>query len=87
MSVYGNVVGSVAPTPDTTLSIAGKSADAKSTGDELNKKFDKAGGTFTGNVIAGSSYQAVGTSLLRNSKIVSADTGPTVNGEICWQYE
>ena len=35
MSVYGNVVGSVTPTPDTTLSITGKSADAKATGDAL----------------------------------------------------
>lgn len=44
-------------------------------------------GTFGGQVVANSSGQAVGTSLLRNSKIVSADTNPTVNGEICWTYE
>ena len=45
-----------------------------------------AAGTFAGQVVANSSGQAVGTSLLRNSKLVSADTNPTVNGEINWTY-
>lgn len=44
-------------------------------------------GTFAGQVVANANGQAVGTSLLRNSKIVSAETNPTVNGEICWLYE
>jgi hypothetical protein len=44
-------------------------------------------GTFGGQVVANASGQAVGTSLLRNSKLVSADTNPTVNGEICWTYK
>ena len=44
-------------------------------------------GTFAGEVIANSSGQNPGTSLLRNSKLVSADTNPTVNGEICWTYK
>ena len=43
-------------------------------------------GTFAGQVVANGSGQAPGTSLLRNSKIVSADTDPTVNGEINWTY-
>lgn len=43
-------------------------------------------GTFSGQVIANSSGQAESTSLLRNSKLVSEDTNPTVNGEICWTY-
>ena len=46
----------------------------------------KSGGTFTGTIKAGSSYQSYSTSLLRNSKLVSSDTTPTVNGEICWTY-
>lgn len=46
----------------------------------------KSGGTFTGTIKAGSSYQSYSTSLLRNSKLVSTDTTPTVNGEICWTY-
>ena len=44
-------------------------------------------GTFAGQVVANSSGQAVGTSLLRNSKLVSTETNPTVNGEICWTYQ
>lgn len=86
MSVYGNVVGSIAPTPDATLSVSGKPADAKSTGDELNKKFDKAGGTFTGTVIAGSDYQDPSTMAVRNSKLSASSEDPTVNGEIVWVY-
>lgn len=44
-------------------------------------------GTFAGQVVANSSGQTPGTSLLRNSKLVSAETDPTVNGEINWTYE
>lgn len=43
-------------------------------------------GTFAGQVVAKSSGQAVGTSLLRNSKLVSTATYATVNGEINWLY-
>jgi len=38
-------------------------------------------------VVASSSGQTYSTSLLRNSKLVSTETTPTVNGEICWTYE
>lgn len=41
-------------------------------------------GTFAGQVVANASGQAPGTSLMRNSKIVSEETTPTVNGEIFW---
>lgn len=44
-------------------------------------------GTFAGRVIANASAQAPGTALLRNSKIVSSDTTPSNNGEICWTYK
>lgn len=44
-------------------------------------------GTFAGQVVANGSGQTPGTSLLRNSRLVSADTNPTVNGEICWTYK
>lgn len=44
-------------------------------------------GTFAGQVVANSTYQSPTTSLLRNSKLVSTDTNPTVNGEIYWIYE
>ena len=46
----------------------------------------KSGGTFNGTIKAGSSYQSYSTSLLRNSKLVSSDTTPSVNGEINWTY-
>lgn len=46
----------------------------------------KSGGTFTGTIKSGSSYQSYSTSLLRNSKLVSSDTTPSVNGEINWTY-
>lgn len=45
------------------------------------------GGTFAGQVAANSSRQTPSVSCLRNSKIVSADTNPTANGEINWTYE
>lgn len=45
------------------------------------------GGTFTGQVAANSSRQTPSVSCLRNSKIVSADTNPTANGEINWTYK
>lgn len=44
-------------------------------------------GTFAGQVVANSSQQAPATSLVRNSKLVSSESTPTVNGEIFWQYE
>lgn len=44
-------------------------------------------GTFAGEVIANASYQAPATSLLRNSKLVTSETTPSNNGEICWMYE
>ena len=43
-------------------------------------------GTFAGQVVANASGQTPGTSLLRNSKLVSADTNPSNNGEINWTY-
>lgn len=44
-------------------------------------------GTFAGVVVANSEGQSPDISLLRNSKLVSTETNPTVNGEICWTYE
>lgn len=47
----------------------------------------KSGGTFTGTVKAGgASYESPTTYLLRNTRLASSDTTPTVNGEICWTY-
>ena len=63
---------------------AGNGISASQSGNTLNLSV---AGTFAGQVVANSSGQTHGTSLLRNSKLVSADTNPTVNGEICWTYE
>ena len=47
---------------------------------------DITAGTFAGQVVANASGQTPGTMLVRNSKLVSAEETPTVNGEICWVY-
>lgn len=44
-------------------------------------------GTFGGQVVAHSSYQTYSTYLLRNTRLASSDTNPTVNGQICWTYK
>ena len=44
-------------------------------------------GTFASYVKANASNQDPATSLIRNSALVSADTNPTVNGEIFWTYK
>ena len=68
-----------------TLTIAaGDGISASQSGNTLNLSV---AGTFAGQVVANSSGQTPGTSLLRNSKLVSAETNPTVNGEICWTYK
>ena len=46
----------------------------------------KSGGTFTGTIKAGSSYEAYSTFLLRNMRLASSDIAPPINGEICWTY-
>lgn len=44
-------------------------------------------GTFAGQVVANASGQTPGTYLVRNSKLSASEETPTVNGQICWQYE
>lgn len=44
-------------------------------------------GTFAGQVVAASSAQTPGTSLLRNSKMVTSESYPSNNGEINWMCE
>lgn len=67
---------------DKGVSAETAASNAQTTADAA---LPKAGGTMTGELIAGT--QTESTSLLRNSKLVSAETNPTVNGEICWTYE
>lgn len=44
-------------------------------------------GTLAGQVVANSSGQTWSTYCLRNTRLASTDTNPTVNGEICWTYK
>lgn len=71
---------------DTNAYLEGKLAEKYSPANKPSAAAVTAG-TFAGQVVANASGQAAGTSLLRNSKLVSADTNPTVNGEICWTYK
>lgn len=48
---------------------------------------DITAGTFAGQVAANSGGQTPGEYLVRNSKLSAAEEHPTVNGQICWQYE
>ena len=78
------VSSSVSSSSTTT---AASSSAVKSAYDKAVAAMPKTGGTFTGTVkAAGEGYQAPGTSMLRNTKLVSSDTTPTVNGEIFWTY-
>ena len=52
---------------------------------EGGKYMPISGGTFTGAAHAKSG--AGSTAQLRNTALVSAETYPTVNGQINWQYE
>lgn len=44
-------------------------------------------GTFAGQVVANGSGQTYSTYCLRNTRLASSDTNPTVNGQICWTYK
>ena len=70
----------------SSTTTAASSSAVKAAYDKAVTAMPKTGGTFTGTIKAGSSYQSYSTSLLRNSKLVSTDTTPTVNGEINWTY-
>lgn len=78
------VSSSVSSSSTTT---AASSSAVKQAYDKAVDAMPKSGGTFTGTIkAAGEGYQAPGTSLLRNTKLVSSDTTPSVNGEIFWTY-
>lgn len=51
------------------------------------KAISVTGGTFIGAIYAGEANQNPGTYLVRNSKLSATEQTPTVNGQICWQYE
>ena len=53
----------------------------------IENRVKKTGDTMAGELKASSSAQDYSTMLIRNSKLVSTETIPTNNGEICWLYE
>lgn len=78
------VSSSVSSSSTTT---AASSSAVKQAYDKAAAAMPKSGGTFTGTVKAGgASYESPTTYLLRNTRLASSDTTPTVNGEICWTY-
>ena len=84
-------------TVDSALSTTSKNpVQNKVVTEALNNKADNehfqgaetvTSGAFGGSVAAGALYQSPSISLLRNSKLVSTDTDPAIEGEIFWTYE
>lgn len=70
----------------TSTTTAASSSAVKSAYDKATAAMPKTGGTFTGTVYAGNSYQSHSIFLLRNTMLASSDTTPTINGQICWTY-
>lgn len=80
--------------PTVSASVSSSSTTTAASSSAVKQAYDlaaaampKSGGTFTGTVKAGgASYESPTTYLLRNTRLASSDTTPTVNGEICWTY-
>lgn len=77
------ISNSVTTTSDDTIA---SSTAVKTAYDKATAAMPKSGGTFTGSVSAGNNYQSYSTYLLRNVRLASSDTTPSVNGQICWTY-
>lgn len=52
-----------------------------------NVDFNIADASMQAATIRVKAQQAISDSVVRNSKLVTTETNPTVNGEICWVYE
>lgn len=74
-------------TSSTSTTTAASSSAVKSAYDKANAAMPKYGGTFTGTIHAGASYQSYSSYLLRQSRLSTSELTPTNNGEICWVYE
>ena len=77
--VDGGVYNSTAFVTDTTLTEAGKAADAKAVGDALALKADLAGATFTGNVAVNADFSTTGDATVASDLTVSGATTLTGN--------
>ena len=77
--VDGGVYNSTAFVTDTTLTEAGKAADAKAVGDALALKADLAGATFTGNVAVNADFSTTGDATVASDLTVSGASTLTGN--------
>lgn len=60
--------------------------DSKAASDHTQSAASITNGMFAGQVVAHYQGQSYNAYCLRNSKLASTDTDPTVNGQICWTY-
>lgn len=74
-------------TTSTSTTLAATPSAVKAAYDLAAAAMPKAGGTFTGPVYAGSGGQTADSYAVRNSKLSATEETPTVEGQICWQYE
>lgn len=72
-------------TSSTSTALAATPSAVKSAYDLASAALPLSGGTMTGELYAGT--QTESASLLRNSKLVTTEITPTVNGEIIWLCE
>lgn len=94
--INGNVQNTLSTIADTGVSVGTNSdalpsaaaalANEKAPVNHTQAANTITAGTFAGQVVANRAGQTLGTSLLRNAKLVAAEETPTVNGEIFWQY-
>ena len=74
------------PNNETLIAILNAIDETKADSSHNQSASTITAGTFAGAVVAQTSSQTPATSLLRNSKLVTSDTNPSYNGEICWTY-
>lgn len=74
-------------TSSTSTTLAATPSAVKAAYDLAAAAMPKTGGTFTGPVYAGSGGQTANSYAIRNSKLSATEEAPTVEGQICWQYE
>ncbi len=86
LTINGTTYNVVDETARTAAANAQSTASGKANASHTQAASTITAGTFAGQVVAKSNAQTPGTSLLRNSKLVSADTNPSNDGEINWTY-
>lgn len=87
----GNTSIDTIPTSDSTKMVTSggvyTALSAKADSSHTQVASTITAGTFAGEVIANAEAQTPAISLLRNSKLVAAETNPENEGEIIWIYQ